>query len=91
MQVLGIQDYFNPVKDQLEKRPQENLDTLYTSISELIYGLNQIGVLTVQRTFFGCKFYENKAGGHFCHLLEKPIANNEIRLDCNEFKLAENV
>lgn len=88
-QVVEIEDYFKPLQDQLEKLPHENLESLYSSISQLIYGLNQIGVLNVQRTCFGCRFYENNAAGHFCHLIEKPIANNEIRLDCNEFEQAE--
>lgn len=88
-QVVEIQDYYKPVEMQLEKLPQEHLESLYSSISGLIYGLNQIGVLNVQRTCFGCKFYEKTAGGHFCHLLEQPIANKEIRLDCNEFEAIE--
>lgn len=61
-------------------------EALYSSITELIYQLNQSGVLNVQRTCFGCRFYAKKEGTHYCHFLEKNLIDNELRLDCNDYE-----
>ena len=51
---------------------------------QLIKALNQAGIITVQRMCFSCKFYRLTADGHFCKLMQKPLADSEIRIDCAE-------
>lgn len=78
--------FANPIKNQVEKIEGENLESLYTSLSQLIYNLNKVGILNVQRTCYACIFYEQKNNQHFCNFLEKPLADKEIRIDCPEFE-----
>ncbi|TYA56327.1 MarR family winged helix-turn-helix transcriptional regulator [Formosa maritima] len=80
-----IEDFANPIKSNLETINENKLEDLFSTLSQVIYKLNQSGVLTVQRTCFGCKFYENKDNTHTCNLLEKELRTSDIRLDCPEF------
>lgn len=76
----------DPVKDQLDTMDIEEQEQLYITLSRLIYQLNRTGVLSVQRTCFGCKFYDKKKAGHYCNFLKAPLQNRDIRLDCPEFE-----
>lgn len=57
---------------------------MFNGLIQLINALNQAGIITVQRMCFSCKFYRLTAGGHFCELMQKPLADSEIRIDCAE-------
>lgn len=74
------------LKSEVGKIGQEKLEALFTPLSELIYQLNQSGILTVQRTCYGCKFYQKSNGKHHCNFLGKDLLNSEIRIDCAEFE-----
>jgi DNA-binding MarR family transcriptional regulator len=84
--VLQTHDLANPLKTQIENFKQTDLDSIFKTLSELIYKLNQNGVLTVQRTCFGCKFYQKHDTADYCNLLEKELLSQDIRLDCPEYK-----
>lgn len=79
-------DFANPLKSQLLGLSQKDSESLFKTMSELIYKLNQNGILSVQRTCFGCKFYQKNKTSDYCNLLEKKLANKDIRLDCPEFE-----
>ncbi len=81
-----IADYALPVKKGLETIDEKGLENLYSVMTKLIFNLNQKGVLTVQRTCFGCRFYQNQDKKHYCNLLEKQLEDTQIRLDCPEFE-----
>jgi len=83
--VSNVEDYYTPVTAIIEKLDEPDLESLYASISHLIYNLHKSDVLKVQRTCFACKFYE-KRKGHFCQLLNMSLENSDIRLDCAEFE-----
>lgn len=83
--VADTEQFANPIKQELDKVDNVPLEETYKVLHQLIFRLNRIGVLNVQRTCFGCKYYEQKGQKHFCNLLQKPLVNNEIRLDCPEF------
>jgi hypothetical protein len=55
-------------------------------LSQLIYKLNRTGILTVQRTCYGCKFHQKNIKTDYCNLLEQELLNQDIRLDCPEFQ-----
>ncbi len=84
--VKKTEDFLNPLKEKLVDIETNHLENLFTTLSELIYQLNQKNILTVQRTCYACKFYSKNNDKHHCGLLEKEILNSEIRLDCNEFE-----
>lgn len=85
--IVGQTEGFaNPIKIQLEKNSVKDLDIVYKSITNLIYGLNKVGCLSVQRMCYSCKFYKKNGKEHFCNFLNKSLADNEIRVDCPEFE-----
>jgi len=84
--VAKTNDFSNPLKKQLGSFDQSELESLFGSLSELIYKLNRNGILNVQRTCFGCTFYEKNEVNDHCNLLQKDLLNHEIRLDCPEYE-----
>ena len=82
------EDFAGPLNDQIGRLPQEDREHFFRLLTQLIYGLNRNGILSVQRTCFGCRFYRNSTKGHFCNFLEKSLVDSEIRLDCPEFESA---
>ncbi len=85
--VAETENFAQPLKTQLEHIDPNALESTFETLSELIYRLNQIRILTVQRTCYACKFYSKTASGHFCNLMGKPLQNTEIRIDCPEFEV----
>ena len=71
-----ISDFANP-----------ELESLFGTLSKLIYQLNTSGILSVQRTCYGCKFYSKESNRDYCNLLNKELLNKDIRLDCPEFEV----
>ncbi|MCG8328518.1 MAG: MarR family transcriptional regulator [Chitinophagales bacterium] len=88
VQLVGeLSDYASPVLQILEHIDEEEMKQIYGTLSRLIYQLNQKGIIQVQRSCFGCRYYKgDKKGTHFCSLLDKKLAGPEIRLDCPEFE-----
>ncbi|KAA3622357.1 MAG: MarR family transcriptional regulator [Flavobacterium sp.] len=78
-------DFSDPLKVQVDGFSATELQSLYHTISQLIYKLNRSGILTVQRTCFGCTFYEKNNEIHYCNFLEKELLNEDIRIDCPEY------
>ena len=84
--VAETEHFADPLKSQLKGIPQASLDHLFGTLSKLIYQLNRNGILTVQRTCYGCKFYEKTENKDFCNLMDKELLHSEIRLDCSEYE-----
>jgi len=78
--------FAKPLKKQIDKFDESELESLFNTISQLIYKLNRNGILTVQRTCFGCTYYKNNGKTDYCNLLQKELKTTEIRLDCPEFE-----
>ncbi|HHG86317.1 MAG TPA: MarR family transcriptional regulator [Bacteroidetes bacterium] len=72
--------------NEVDKIEQAELETLYKSLNQVIYNLNQAGILTVQRTCFACNFYGSRNQKHYCELLSSELATQELRVDCPEFE-----
>lgn len=83
--VSETSDFARPLKAQIDHFETPDLESVYSTLSELIHKLNQIGLLTVQRTCYGCAFYQKNDSGHYCRLLQKELQNKDIRLDCAEY------
>tara|TARA_R100001369_G_scaffold91771_1_gene134139 strand:- start:2129 stop:2740 length:612 start_codon:yes stop_codon:yes gene_type:complete len=82
-----ISDFANPLKKQLNTVDNSELESLFGTLSKLIYQLNTSGILSVQRTCYGCKFYSKESNRDYCNLLNKELLNKDIRLDCPEFEV----
>ncbi|WP_418603611.1 MarR family winged helix-turn-helix transcriptional regulator [Hwangdonia sp.] len=85
--ILETENFAQPLKNQLNGISDADLESTFNTLSKLIYKLNRIGVLTVQRTCYACKFYQKNNNQHYCNLLEKELLNSEIRIDCEEFEM----
>ncbi|MEQ8626471.1 MarR family winged helix-turn-helix transcriptional regulator [Ekhidna sp.] len=81
-----LKDFGEPVKDILDELDPKEKDALFQALSKVIFKLNQRGLIDVQRTCFGCRFYEKSSNGHYCQFIKKPLLENEIRLDCGDFQ-----
>ena len=75
-----------PLKSQLDHFELQQLEDFFGTLSALIYKLNSSGILQVQRTCFNCKFYQKNKSSDYCNLLQKPLHQTDIRLDCPEFE-----
>lgn len=80
-----VNNFALPIVDKVEKLNEIEQLQLLDSISKIIYKLNQAGIITVQRTCYGCKHYRKTADGHHCDLMNKLIVTSEIRVDCPEY------
>ncbi len=84
--VDATNDFASPLKKQIDTFDENKLESLFATISELIYKLNRNGILTVQRTCYGCTFYQKNKATDYCNLLQKELLTKEIRLDCPEYE-----
>ncbi|MFS4455466.1 MarR family winged helix-turn-helix transcriptional regulator [Maribacter sp. 2304DJ31-5] len=84
--VFQTNDFSNPLKKQINSFSQSELNSLFDTLSQLIYKLNYNGILSVQRTCYGCKFYKKNGNVDYCNLLQKNLSRQEIRLDCPEYE-----
>lgn len=84
--VAQTYDFSNPLKTQIDGFSSSELESLFGTLSQLIYKLNRNGILSVQRTCYGCKFYEKNREVDYCNLLQKELMTQEIRIDCQEFE-----
>ncbi|TYA69997.1 MarR family winged helix-turn-helix transcriptional regulator [Seonamhaeicola marinus] len=84
--VMDTENFAEPLEHQLHQIDNKLLEDTFAVLSQLIHKLNRTGLLSVQRTCFSCKFYSNKGNSSYCNLLESPLSNADIRLDCPEFQ-----
>jgi len=82
----SLLDYTDPMNRELRRLDSTSREQLFKTLTVLIHNLNKSGILAVQRTCFGCKYYQSGKSSHFCNLLKQPLLDREIRLDCPEFE-----
>ena len=87
-EIVGQTGHFSsPLLLQVHQLKSEELEGLWHSLSRLIHKLNRSGILTVQRTCFGCTYYLARNNGpDYCKLLKKDLHTADIRLDCPEYE-----
>jgi DNA-binding MarR family transcriptional regulator len=86
--VSKTETFANPIKTTLGDISNKEQENIFSTLSALIYQLNQKGILTVQRTCYACKFHTMHGAKDYCNLLQKDLLNRDIRLDCAEFESA---
>ncbi|MCW5961583.1 MAG: winged helix-turn-helix transcriptional regulator [Pyrinomonadaceae bacterium] len=75
--------FADQLQNPIDKLPSAAKEDLLSSLLEIIHHLNQTGVITIQRMCSTCQFYRSD-DGHFCQLLNKKLADAELRIDCPE-------
>jgi DNA-binding MarR family transcriptional regulator len=81
-----IAQFAEHIQTPVECLHDSDKENLLLSLIEIIHHLNKSGVITIQRMCYTCQYYESSAKGenHFCRLMNKPLANHELRIDCPE-------
>lgn len=62
----------------------QEADHFYKSTLNIIANLHKSGIIQIQRMCKNCQHYAQHEGMHFCKLMNKPLAANELRIDCPE-------
>jgi DNA-binding MarR family transcriptional regulator len=79
-----------PWADTVKLQLQEERLELMTSVMNLIASLQKTGVITLARMCRTCQFF--RAGlekEHFCALLNQPLMQKDLRIDCPEHQPLE--
>ncbi|WP_304232585.1 MarR family winged helix-turn-helix transcriptional regulator [Jiulongibacter sediminis] len=79
-------DFTQPLEKQVEKLSITEQTTLFSQLSSIIFELQQNQILSVQRTCYGCRYFSKQNEQPFCKLLNSPLAQQDIRIDCPEFE-----
>lgn len=79
------------IEQPLEKLTKEQKTIMLNGLLKLIYDLNQSGIITIQRMCFNCSHYQFDKNGHYCKLLKSRLAESELRVDCPEHEMKEQV
>jgi DNA-binding MarR family transcriptional regulator len=77
-----------PIADSVGKLTDTEKAFFLEKLMKTIENLQKIGIISLQRMCFNCKFYQNTPEGHFCNLLQKHLAKTELRVDCPEFLMS---
>ena len=84
--ITQTHDFGHPLKHHIDSFDSSDLESLFKTLSKLIYKLNRNGILSVQRTCMGCTFYQKNKKTSYCNLLQKELSDHDIRLDCPEYE-----
>jgi DNA-binding MarR family transcriptional regulator len=69
--------------------PSEQKEQFLFSLTNLIYQLNQAGIIQLQRMCLTCRFLSEKNNKRYCQLMKMPLNESDMRIDCPEHVLVE--
>lgn len=77
------------IRTPIDKLNANDKENLLLSLLNIIRHLNKTGVITIQRMCLTCRHYQSGTDGseHFCKLLNQPLHNSELRVDCPEHEV----
>lgn len=73
-----------PLVSAIEQLPEWMQVKLMEGLSITIRSLQESGTVSLQRNCFNCGYFARKGGAYYCQLLQEPLAQFAIRLDCPE-------
>lgn len=86
----ATENFTSPLDNAVDDLPQEQKQSLLCSMFDLIYRLNQTGIVSPQRMCYNCRHYGgNRRDEHYCNLIQQPLLADDLRLECLEFKKPE--
>ena len=88
-----LSKWADPVKEHLERFPQEQRETVMRFLLELAGSLQRSGLITVARMCVTCRFFRRdvrpgEPSPHHCGLLDVPLGGSNLRIDCPEHEAA---
>ena len=85
-----IEKFTIPLDGAIATLEQPQKEYLLSSVLDLIFRLNQQGIISTQRMCYTCFYYGgNRKDHHFCNLMELPLAFDDLRWECPEHKRKE--
>lgn len=86
MIVLETENFIDPLTKIIKNSALNKKLILWESITNMIKQLNELEIISVQRTCLKCKFYSKKSNQSFCSLLNQNLKIEDIRIDCLDFE-----
>ena len=72
------------IEKPIDRLSEGQKQVLLTTLLNTIHRLHMAGIIQIQRMCFTCQNYTKTGGGHFCTLLNTPLQQFELRVDCPE-------
>ena len=86
-----IENFTKPLDGAIATLSTPQKNEFLVSVLVLIYRLNQNGIISTQRMCYNCYYYNgDRQQAHFCNLMQKELAIDELRIECPEHKSTEN-
>jgi len=86
-----IENFTKPLDGAIATLSTPQKNEFLVSVLDLIYRLNQNGIISTQRMCYNCYYYNgDRQQAHFCNLMQKELAIDELRIECPEHKSTEN-
>ena len=80
-----IENFTLPLDGAIATLSTQQKDQFLMSLLDLIFRLNQTGIISTQRMCYSCFYYRgDMQQNHFCNLMQKPLAIDELRIECPE-------
>lgn len=80
-----IENFTLPLDGAIATLSTQQKDQFLMSVLDLIYRLNKTGIISTQRMCYSCFYYRgDMQQNHFCNLMQKPLAIDELRIECPE-------
>jgi DNA-binding MarR family transcriptional regulator len=91
MKLTGmIENFTLPLDGAIATLSTQQKDQFLVSVLDLIYRLNQNGIISTQRMCYNCYYYNgDRQQSHHCNLMQKPLAIDELRIECSEHVMKE--
>jgi DNA-binding MarR family transcriptional regulator len=85
-----IENFTLPLDGAIATLSTQQKDQFLMSLLDLIFRLNQTGIISTQRMCYSCFYYRgDMQQNHFCNLMQKPLAIDELRIECPEHVMKE--
>jgi DNA-binding MarR family transcriptional regulator len=86
MKLTGAIEHFTlPLDGAIATLSDHKKEIMLSAVLDLIYKLNQGGVISTQRMCYNCFYYNgDRKEQHHCNLMQKPLAFEELRFECPE-------
>ena len=84
----SVENFTGPLDGAIAALTVQQKEYLLSSVLDLIYRLNQMGIISTQRMCFNCYYYSgDRATEHYCNLVQAPLSYETIRFECPEHRM----
>ncbi len=86
-QLVGQVSLFaNDLQQAFENWSSDRKSYFLLELLQLIFKLQKLGFISMQRMCFRCRYFKKQNGGYFCDFLKMPLREQDLRVDCEEFE-----